>query len=97
MIERDVAIQQFNAPDYVTTGASGGHTRMMWFGGMLMWVANSSNGNFGDYATIKEVDGILYEVKDHGRLLHICTPDIQVKYRMSLVDDIILGDDDNDG
>lgn len=91
---KEEAISNFNSPDYIATGEDG-YDRLFWFGGMLMWRSTSTTTNRnGIFESLKIIDDILFEVRDNGHRLQRCLPDVQVKWRMYSVDNILLGDGD---
>jgi hypothetical protein len=92
-VHRTEAIEKFNQPDYITY-AEDGHERLYWFSLLLQWRQATTNGSGGDFYSLKNVDDLIYEVKDQGRVLQKCTPDAQAKWTMHNVDDILLGAED---
>ena len=94
-MNKEEAIERFNAPDYTNYG-SDNHFRMYWFSGLMVWRRNSasSTSTQGIFHKLKEVGEELFEVMDNGRILQKLSPDIQVKWQLYQVDNIILGEDD---
>ena len=59
---------------------------------MLMWKrGSSSSGANGNYSKIKEIDGEIWRVESSYTLTKL-DPDVQVKWQLSNVDKILLGD-----
>ena len=98
-MRKNEAIERFHTPDYECYGDDL-HIRLFYFSGMIAWREldryknHGAADQLGKWIILQDVSGLLFEVHDNGRVLQRCTPDAQVKYKMSLVDNILLGDND---
>lgn len=92
MVSEKEAIEQFNQPDYIVEAS---YKTFYWFNLMLMWKRGSSTpGSNGTYSKIKEIDGEIWRFESSYTLTKL-DPDVQVKWQLSNVDKILLGNNNS--
>lgn len=89
---KEEAISNFNHPDYESKGDDR-HIRLAWFNHMVCWRMRDSGSKFGEFRSVIDIDGKLFEECDNGRVYMKLPPDFQAKYKIYKVDGILLGED----